>query len=36
VFLLFLTLCTMVLYTGARRLLERSPARQAERERENA
>ena len=36
VFLLFLTLCTMVLYTGARRLLEWLPARQAERERENA
>lgn len=35
VFLLFLVLCTMVLYTGARRLLERIPARQAKREREN-
>ncbi|MCT9871411.1 lycopene cyclase domain-containing protein [Paenarthrobacter aurescens] len=36
VFLLFLVLCTMVLYTGARRLLDRIPSRQAERERENA
>ncbi|WOH19020.1 lycopene cyclase domain-containing protein [Paenarthrobacter sp. GOM3] len=36
VFLLFLVLCTMVLYTGARRILGRAPARQRERERENA
>ncbi|MEV7661693.1 lycopene cyclase domain-containing protein [Paenarthrobacter sp. NPDC089316] len=36
VFLLFLTLCTMVLYTGARRLLSRVPGRRPVRERENA
>ncbi|PRB38925.1 C50 carotenoid epsilon cyclase [Arthrobacter sp. MYb23] len=37
VFLLFLVLCTMVLYTGARRIMERIPAkrRENEREREN-
>ena len=33
VFLLFLVLCTMVLYTGARRLLERIPAMRSEKER---
>ncbi|WP_347109289.1 lycopene cyclase domain-containing protein [Paenarthrobacter sp. S56] len=38
VFLLFLVLCTMVLYTGARRILAALPARgrAPERERENA
>jgi lycopene cyclase domain-containing protein len=38
VFLLFLVLCTMVLYTGARRLIDRIPAHRVEkqRERENA
>lgn len=38
VFLLFLVLCTMVLYTGARRILTALPARgrAPERERENA
>ncbi|MFC8039710.1 lycopene cyclase domain-containing protein [Paenarthrobacter sp. NPDC057355] len=36
VFLLFLTLCTMVLYTGARRFLSRVPGKRRERERENA
>lgn len=36
VFLTFLVLCTMVLYTGARQILERKPARHARRERENA
>ncbi|WP_284985118.1 MULTISPECIES: lycopene cyclase domain-containing protein [unclassified Arthrobacter] len=36
VFLLFLVLCTMVLYTGAGRILGRIPARQGEREKENA
>lgn len=37
VFLLFLVLCTMVLYTGVRRIMERIPAkrRENEREREN-
>lgn len=37
VFLLFLVLCTMVLYTGARRLLARIPATgsESQREREN-
>ncbi|MFF2842130.1 lycopene cyclase domain-containing protein [Paenarthrobacter sp. NPDC057981] len=35
VFLLFLTLCTMVLYTGARRLLFPVPGKRREREREN-
>ncbi|MDI2034304.1 lycopene cyclase domain-containing protein [Paenarthrobacter nitroguajacolicus] len=36
VFLLFLTLCTMVLYTGARRLLSLAPGKRRQRERENA
>ncbi|UXM92064.1 lycopene cyclase domain-containing protein [Paenarthrobacter sp. JL.01a] len=36
VFLLFLTLCTMVLYTGTRRLLSPAPGKRLERERENA
>jgi lycopene cyclase domain-containing protein len=34
VFLLFLVLCTMVLYTGARRLLDLIPAKRSEKERE--
>lgn len=34
VFLLFLVLCTMVLYTGARQLLDRAPAKRSERARE--
>jgi lycopene cyclase domain-containing protein len=34
VFLIFLVLCTMVLYTGARRLLDLMPAKRSERERE--
>ncbi|VXC34529.1 C50 carotenoid epsilon cyclase [Arthrobacter sp. 9V] len=33
VFLLFLVLCTMVLYTGARRIMERIPAKRSEKER---
>ena len=33
VFLLFLVLCTMVLYTGARRIMERIPAKRREKER---
>jgi len=34
VFLVFLVLCTMVLYTGARRLLDRKPVTHSEKERE--
>jgi lycopene cyclase domain-containing protein len=34
VFLLFLVPCTMVLYTGARRLLDLIPAKRSEKERE--
>ncbi|MFK0040494.1 lycopene cyclase domain-containing protein [Paenarthrobacter sp. NPDC090517] len=34
VFLVFLVLCTMVLYTGVRRLLDRVPATRSEKERE--
>ena len=33
VFLLFLVLCTMVLYTGARRIMGRIPAKRSEKER---
>ncbi|UKA50296.1 lycopene cyclase domain-containing protein [Arthrobacter sp. FW305-123] len=35
VFLLFLVLCTMVLYTGARRLLDAVPAKRHEKVREH-
>ncbi|AFR27255.1 MULTISPECIES: lycopene cyclase domain-containing protein [Micrococcaceae] len=35
VFLLFLVLCTMVLYTGARRLLDRTPAPRSAQQREH-
>ncbi|WP_369745853.1 lycopene cyclase domain-containing protein [Paenarthrobacter sp. AMU7] len=35
VFLLFLVLCTMVLYTGARRLLDRAPATRSAKQREH-